>query len=238
MTVSIGGRADPALSRGRAAVDDHRRATPARCPPRPGPTGDRLPTRARTPRHRRPRELPRRSHAPVGHRAGPRPARNRPHTLECLLSGSADIEPITGLLTEFADQPLLTRFDERGFAEGLIDELAPLTRQEIIDIVTSRRAAPAPSVTSNSIRTGTSVASRCATVPTPRAKTSTTYSSASRRCSTKSEISTTGPGSSPGSRTAEHAPSGAPSGSGATELPYTLLVDRECAHSLPKLLIK
>ncbi|MGW5440435.1 hypothetical protein [Nocardia asteroides] len=65
-------------------------------------------------------------------------------TLERLLSGSAHAEPITGLLTEFADQPLLTRFDERGFAEGLIDELAPLTRHEIIDIVTARSAAAAP----------------------------------------------------------------------------------------------
>ncbi|MFD4356775.1 hypothetical protein ACFWPX_29785 [Nocardia sp. NPDC058518] len=65
--------------------------------------------------------------------------------LERLLTGTAEDEPVTGLLPRWAELPLLCRFDERGFADGYIDELAPLTRTEIIDIFTSRRAFDMPS---------------------------------------------------------------------------------------------
>ncbi|UGT61807.1 hypothetical protein [Nocardia asteroides] len=66
-------------------------------------------------------------------------------TLEPLLTTPPPgAEPEIGLLPEWADQPLLCGFDERGFAEGVIDELNPLTRSHIIEIYTSREALTPP----------------------------------------------------------------------------------------------
>ncbi|MET8776964.1 hypothetical protein ABZV58_18335 [Nocardia sp. NPDC004654] len=69
-------------------------------------------------------------------------------TLEQLLTGAPEDEPVTGLLSQWADQPLLCFFDGRGFAEGLVDELDPLTRTDVIAIYLHRKqlAVAAPSV--------------------------------------------------------------------------------------------
>lgn len=68
-------------------------------------------------------------------------------TLEQLLTGAED-EPVAGLEPRWADQPLLCGFDDRGFAEGLVDELDPLTRTEVIAIYLRRKqlAVAAPIV--------------------------------------------------------------------------------------------
>ena len=68
-------------------------------------------------------------------------------TLEHLLTGAVN-EPVTALLAQWADQPLLCNFDDRGLAEGLVDELDPLTRTDVITIYLQRKqlAVPAPTV--------------------------------------------------------------------------------------------
>ncbi|UGT58807.1 hypothetical protein [Nocardia asteroides] len=66
-------------------------------------------------------------------------------TLEPLLTGGVtEDEPVTGLLPHWADQPLLCGFDDRGLAEGLVDELDPLTRAEVIAIYLQRKSAAVP----------------------------------------------------------------------------------------------
>lgn len=69
-------------------------------------------------------------------------------TLDQLLAGAPEAEPVTGLLPQWADQPLLCGFDDRGFAEGLVDELGPLIRADVIAIYLRRKqlAVAAPSV--------------------------------------------------------------------------------------------
>ncbi len=67
--------------------------------------------------------------------------------LEQLLTDAPEDEPATGMLPEWADQPLLCGFDGRGLAEGLVDELDPLTRTDVIAIYLHRKQlAAAPSV--------------------------------------------------------------------------------------------
>ncbi|MGW5317853.1 hypothetical protein [Nocardia thailandica] len=65
-------------------------------------------------------------------------------TLHHTLTTPDTDEPVVGLLPEWADLPLLTRFDERGFADGVLDELDPLTPAEVLDIYTRRRGLTLP----------------------------------------------------------------------------------------------
>lgn len=64
-------------------------------------------------------------------------------TLERLLTGAED-EPATALLPRWANQPLLCSFDNRGLAEGLVDELEPLTRTDVIGIYLRRKQLDLP----------------------------------------------------------------------------------------------
>ncbi|MGW5924253.1 hypothetical protein ACWFPY_35115 [Nocardia fluminea] len=68
--------------------------------------------------------------------------------LERLLTAADDVtEPIHQLLACWADQPLLTRFDGRGLADGVVDELDPLTGAEVAEIVATRMTFDIPVAT-------------------------------------------------------------------------------------------
>ncbi|TCJ90012.1 hypothetical protein [Nocardia alba] len=70
--------------------------------------------------------------------------------LERLLTAPDDVtEPIHQLLAHWTDQPLLTRFDGRGLADGVVDELDPLTSAEVAEIVATRMAFDIPVTTSD-----------------------------------------------------------------------------------------
>ncbi|MFD6397636.1 hypothetical protein [Nocardia sp. NPDC060249] len=65
--------------------------------------------------------------------------------LERLLTAADDVtEPIHQLFAYWADQPLLTRFDGRGLADGVVDELDPLAGAEVAEIVATRMAFDIP----------------------------------------------------------------------------------------------